>query len=143
MPPTARVHPNRMGLPLRNPFRRPDVPLSPGTEALLRGQPRLTAPDALRYRVLAAFARGERPLERAWRPSLRFAGAVAAVVAFVVVLPLVGGTFDGPSPSPAVLAASTSRLRIRVVDDPRLGIASMDEALPGDALTTADAAEGP
>src|SRR5688500_18065495 len=125
-------HPTRMGLPLRNPFRRPDVALSPGAEALLRGQPRLAAPHALRYRVPAAFERGAPPPGRPGRPSVRFAGAVAAVAAVIVFLPVVvgalggpGGAVDGPSRGP-VVAASASRLRIRVVDDPRLGIGGME-----------------
>jgi hypothetical protein len=129
MPRVGRVHPSRMGLlttppasrfqrllgALR-PGRRADA-LSPGIEALLRGQPRVEPPDGLRYRVLSAYERGVRPtrLPRAVAPA--WVGALSAAAVVLAFLPALSGGGE-----PETVASAKAPLRIRVVDDPSLGM---------------------
>jgi hypothetical protein len=89
---------------------------------LLRAQPRAEAPDALRYRVLAAYERGvpATRLPRAVSPA--WVGALAAAALVAAVVPAVMSA--GPREPAGTLAAATAPLRIRVVEDRSLGMGS-------------------
>jgi hypothetical protein len=94
--------------------------LSPGVEALLRGLPRVEAPDGLRYRILAAHERGVRPsrLPRAVSPA--WVGGLAAAALLAALVPAAMTT--APRDPSATFASAP--LRIRVVEDPSLGMGS-------------------
>jgi hypothetical protein len=103
-------------------------------EALLRGQPRVPVPEDLRTRVMAAFERGQRPALSPWRLAPGWMGGLVAAGALVALLPVAAGALRAAGEGEVVELGDARLLPIRVVDDPRLGMAHSATPLPADAM---------
>ena len=109
--------------------RREVSPLAPPIEALLRGTPRVDAPDHLKASLLATFERRESARPAPWAPGTLWqrlavplvAGASAAAVLLVGVALRApdAGAADWVQMHPTSTAASP-HVRVVDVDDPAL-----------------------